>query len=192
MPLETIDLPEVRTTSAISIEAALWARRSLRTFRDETIALADLGQLLWACQGLNRPELGRRTTPSAGALYPLEVYVVTAEGIHHYVPESHQLERLSTEDVRDRIPAQSFVRPAPVVAIITAVFARTEERYGARAERYVHLEAGHAAHGLLLQAVSLGLGGTPVGSFDDEELRRLLGVPSDHEPLYVIPIGVPG
>lgn len=190
-PLETIELPEARTTSAISIEAALWARRSVRSFREETIALADVGQLLWACQGLNRPEQGGRTTPSAGAQYPLEVYVITAEGIHHYVPEGHQLERLSTEDVRDRIPAQSFVHPAPVVVVITAAFARTEEHYGERAERYVHLEAGHAAHGLLLQAVSLGLGGTPVGSFDDEELQLLLGVPIDHEPLYVIPIGVP-
>jgi SagB-type dehydrogenase family enzyme len=125
------------------------------------------------------------------ARYPLEVYVVTAEGIHRYVPEGHELERLSIEDVRDRIPAQGFVRPAPVVVVITAVFARTEERYGARAERFVHLEAGHAAQGLLLQAVSLGLGGTPVGSFDDEALQVLLGVPDDHEPLYVIPIGVP-
>jgi len=190
-PIETIDLPEARTTSAISIEAALWARRSVRAFRDETVALADLGQLLWACQGLNRPELGGRTMPSAGARYPLEVYVLTAEGIHHYVPEGHQLERFCTEDVRDRIPAQSFVRPAPVVVVIAAVFARTAERYGARAERYVHLEAGHAAHGLLLQAVSLGLGATPVGSFDDEELQLLLGIPVDHEPLYVVPIGVP-
>lgn len=190
-PLELVDLPEVRTTSEISIEAALANRQSVRTYTEQVPTLEELGQLLWATQGINRPETGQRTTPSAGALYPLELYALTPEGVYHYVPEGHRLELLSREDVRSRVPAQDFVREAPMIVVITAVFVRTEVRYGDRAERYVHLEAGHAAQGLLLQAVAMGLGATPVGSFEDEELQDLIDVPNDHAPLYVIPVGVP-
>ena len=189
-PLETVDLPVARTGDAGSLEAALSERRSIRSFSEAVIEERDLGQLLWAAQGVNRPD-GGRTCPSAGATYPLEVYALTADGVFRYVPEGHRLEILSSEDVRAQLPSQDYLHVAPLVIVITAVFARTEERYGARAARFVHIEAGHAAHGVLLQAVALGLGATPVGSFDDPVLNGLLGAPVDHEPLYLIPVGHP-
>ena len=189
--LESVALPDAQQTGEVSIEAALAARRSIRSWTDAPVELATLGQLLWAAQGINRPDSGRRTCPSAGAKYPLELLVATADGIHHYVPDEHRLDLLSREDVRGRVPAQGFVLDAPVIVFVAAVFARTEERYGDRAARYVYIEAGHAAHGLMLQAAALGLGGTTVGAFDDAELQDLLGLPEDWEPVYVLPVGVP-
>jgi len=189
-PLEVQALPEPRLTGAVSIEAVLAARRSVRSWTDEALTTGEIGQLLWAAQGITDPS-GKRTAPSAGATYPLEVYVLTSTGIHHYRPAAHELALLSTEDVRAGLPAQTFVAQAPAVFVITAVFARTEERYGGDAERFVHLEAGHAVHGLVLQAVAMDLGATTVGSFDEDELVRLAALPPDHRPIYLVPVGRP-
>jgi SagB-type dehydrogenase family enzyme len=167
----------------------------VREFAGQLLTEAELGQLLWAAQGITS-ERGFRTAPSAGALYPLELYVATADGIYHYDPQHHHLLALSLDDARQRIYQaalqQEALRLAPAVFIVTAVYERTAQKYGAeRSPRYVHLEAGHAAQNLLLQAAALDLGAVPIGAFHDQEIQQVLGLPADHMPLYLIPVGHP-
>lgn len=189
-----VELPAPRTDGPMSLERALAERRSVRDFTDERLTLEELAQLLWAAQGITA-DWGGRTAPSAGALYPLEVYAVTPGGLYHYLPDGHRADVLRADDLRRPLAAaalgQSAVAEAPAVLVIAAAFRRTEVKYGERAERYVHLEAGHAAQNVLLQAVALGLGGVPIGAFSDREVQRVLGLPADHEPLYLIPVGHP-
>lgn len=191
----TITLPAPQLEGRMSLEQALSRRRSVREFAKKPLTDRELSQLLWATQGLTDPE-GRRTAPSAGGLYPLELYVATAEGFFHYEPRGHQLKRLSDRDVRPAIRqaalAQEAILEAPAVFVITAVFERTGRKYGpARTPRYVQIEVGHAAQNLLLEAVALDLGGVPMGAFDDLALHRALALPADHQPLYLIPVGHP-
>lgn len=188
-------LPSPRLEGPLSLEAALAARRSIRSFAAGPLTRAEIGQLLWAAQGLTDAE-GRRTAPSAGARYPLQVYAITVEGLARYVPQGHQLLRRGSLDLRADLQRaaldQEAVGEAPLVVVICAVVERTAERYGAeRAERFVALEAGHAAQNVLLQAVSLGLGAVPIGAFDDAEVGRVLGLADGEAPLYVIPVGRP-
>ncbi len=193
-PRETVRLPEPISSGEMSLEETLATRRSVRQYTSQPLTDVEISQLLWAAQGITREGRGR-TAPSAGGLYPLEIYLVTARGVSHYRPESHDLEVMSSEDVR--VPlfrvalSQEAVRDAPAVFVVTAVFQRTAVKYGDRAVRYVHLEAGHAAQDLLLEAVALGLGGVPIGAFDDGGVQGVLGLPQDHEPLYIIPVGHP-
>ena len=188
-------LPPPRLSGPMSLEEALANRRSVREYGDEPLTVEEISQLLWAAQGLTDPR-GLRTAPSAGALYPLEVYVATAEGAFHYLPAEHALEEVSAEDRRGALwqaaLRQDPVREAPAVFVVAAVYERTERKYGAaRTPRYVHLEAGHAAQNLLLQAVTLGLGGVPIGAFDDAAVQAALSLPAEEQPLYVIPVGHP-
>ncbi len=193
-PVEEIPLPKPAQRSEVSLEEALTRRRSIREFREEGLTSTETSQLLWAAQGITDPR-GFRTAPSAGALYPLELYVATDEGVYHYLPQSHSLAMLSPEDMRlglwEAGLIQDALREAAVIIIIAAVYARTEGKYGARAERYVRLEAGHAAQNILLQATALGLGAVPIGAFYDQKVQEVLALPSDHEPLYLIPVGHP-
>jgi len=188
-------LPPPRLDGPLSLEEALAARRSVRSFTPEPLTLEEIGQLVWAAQGITDPA-GLRTAPSAGARYPLRIYVVTAAGLARYVPEGHQLLRLGSADLRADLRRAAFdqaaVGEAPLVIVITAVIERTAERYGAeRAERYVAMEAGHAAQNVLLEAVSLGLGAVPIGAFDDAQVRRVLELTEDEAPLYLVPVGHP-
>lgn len=189
-----IELPAPNRDGPLSLEETLWLRRSVRSFTERPLTLAEIGQLLWAGQGENR-ESGGRTNPSAGGLYPLEFYVVASTGMLHYLPDGHQAEVVTSADLRSRLAEATFgqkaVVDAPTVFIICGVFSRTEERYGGRAERYVYLEAGHVAQSLLLQAVALGMGGVPIGAFDDTAVTNLLDLPVDHVPLYLVPVGHP-
>ena len=190
-----IPLPPPNLDGPLSLERAISQRRSVRAFQDTPLTEAELGQLLWAAQGITHPR-GFRTAPSAGALYPLELYVVTAEGIHHYTARDHTLRTVSHQPAQSALHeaalGQDAVRTAPAVIVITAVYERTAQKYGdQRSPRYVHMEAGHAAQNLLLEAVALNLGAVPVGAFHDEEVQAALALPSDHEPLYLIPVGHP-
>ncbi|MFQ6001445.1 MAG: SagB/ThcOx family dehydrogenase [Anaerolineae bacterium] len=193
-PVGEIPLPTPGQRSEVSLEEALARRRSMREFREEGLSWAEISGLLWAGQGVTDSR-GFRTAPSAGALYPLELYVVTGEGVYHYLPQSHRLAVLSLEDMRLRLwevgLKQDALREAPAIIVIAAVYARTEAKYGPRAERYVRLEAGHAAQNILLQATALDLGAVPIGAFYDQKVQEVLALPSDHEPLYLIPVGHP-
>ncbi len=193
--LQTIQLPTPRLKGTLTLEEALLQRRSVREFTEEQLSLAEIGQLLWAAQGITNPA-GYRTAPSAGALYPLEVYVITQEGTYHYLPQGHHLSTHLQGDLRPELHAaalqQDAVLNAPAVFIITAVYERTEKKYGKeRSPRYVQLEAGHAAQNLLLQATALDLGAVPIGAFDDDKVKEALSLPADQQPLYLIPVGHP-
>jgi len=192
---EVISLPSPQKKGELSLEEILQKRRSKRVFEPRELTLKQISQLLWACQGITDPSFGGRTAPSAGALYPLEIYVVKKEGVFHYLPEKHALERIKKGDVRkelsDAALGQKPPAKAPVSFVITAVYSRTAAKYGERAERYVKLEAGHACQNLLLQAVALGLGAVPIGAFRDEEVQEALSLPSNRKPLYIVPIGYP-
>jgi SagB-type dehydrogenase family enzyme len=187
-------LPLPRLEGTVSLEEALSARRSVRDYTDEALTWEEIGQLLWSVQGITR-DWGGRTAPSAGALYPLETYAVTAEGLYHYQPAGHQVTPTPKLGVRQALweagLKQDYIRQAPAVFVIAAVYERTARKYGERAGRYVHLEAGHAAENLLLQAVALGLGGVVIGAFYDDKVQAALDLPRDHEPLYLIPVGHP-
>ena len=190
---QVIALPTPRLRETLTLEEALAQRRSVREFSDTPLTLAELGQLLWAAQGITHPA-GLRTAPSAGALYPLEVYVVTREGVYRYEPQGHRLIVQVQRNVQPELYAaalrQAAVLDAPAVIVITAVYARTAQKYGeARSPRYVHLEAGHAAQNVLLQAVALSLGAVPIGAFEDDQVKQVLELPSDQQPLYLIPVG---
>jgi SagB-type dehydrogenase family enzyme len=153
--------------------------------------LEDLSQILWAAQGLTE---GRyRAVPSAGALYPLELIAATADGVFQYVPDGHELEEITKKDVREGLSSaalgQGFIKDAPVVLVITAVFARVTSKYGERGQRYVFIEAGHAAQNVCLQAVALGLSAVVTGAFYDSDVQSVLKIPEDFEPVYILPIG---
>jgi SagB-type dehydrogenase family enzyme len=190
-----VSLPAADHTGSRPLEWALDRRHSCREFTSDPLTWSEVGQLLWAAQGVNAA--GRRTAPSAGALYPLEVYAVTPDGVSHYDPVSHARLPHREGDLREALAraalGQHFVRQAPLTIVLTAVFARVTRRYGqARGERYVLLEVGHAAQNVLLQAVALGLGSVAVGAFEDAAVAALLGLPHDHVPLYLLPVGHPG
>jgi SagB-type dehydrogenase family enzyme len=191
---QLISLPAPREQGETSLEQAIAQRRSVRAFAERPLTMEQLSQLLWAAQGLTDPR-GFRSAPSAGALYPLELYVINADGLYHYRPEGHELARLMEGDQRAAVwqagLKQDALRDAPAVFLFAAVYQRTANKYGERAERYVKLEAGHAAQNLLLQAVALGLGGVPIGAFYDEQLQAALSLPEDHEPLYLLAVGYP-
>ena len=190
-----LQLPPPEQKGKMSLEEALARRRSVREFAPEALTERELSQLLWAAQGVTHPD-GLRTAPSAGALYPLELYVALAGGFYRYEARPHQLIRLSDRDLRAAMCraalGQEAITQAPAVFVIAAVYERISRKYGAaRTPRYVHMEVGHAAQNLLLEAVARGLGGVLVGAFEDDALRKALKLPGDHPPRYLIPVGHP-
>jgi len=188
-------LPEAAKEGEMSVEEAIAARRSVRQFTDAVPGERVIAQLCWATQGVTDTQRGYRAAPSAGATYPLELYVVTAEGVRRYVPDDHAFVDHIEGDLRGRLRAaalgQPFVESAPVVFVFAADVQRTAGRYGERAKRYVNMEVGHAAQNLLLQAEALGLAGVPVGAFRDEQADELLELPEGQQTLYLVPIGTP-
>jgi len=188
-------LPAPRTTGKMSLEQAIARRRSIRQFAAKDLTREQVGQLAWAAQGITEPSRGLRTAPSAGATYPMELYLVKRDGVFRYLPNGHRLERVSADDKRAALAqaalGQSSVQEAAVDIVVAAVYERTKRRYGDRAERYVHIEAGHVAQNIHLQAVALGLGSVSVGAFDDAGVSSTLGLPSEQAPLYIIPVGHP-
>lgn len=190
-----IQLPESKTKSDFSLEEAIAKRRSQRNFAKKDLKLEQISQLFWAAQGITARKGGWnfRSAPSAGALYPMELYLVSNEGVFHYLPQEHVLELVTKEDRRKLLSnaalGQEPVRDASIDIVICAVYARVTRKYGQRGLRYAHIEAGHVAQNIHLQAVSLGLGSVSIGAFDDQQVRRVLNVPKDYEPLYIIPVG---
>ena len=189
-----IQLPQPVLDGDLSVEKAIAGRRSRRHFRGRALSLVEVGQLLWAAGGITDRASGKRAAPSAGARYPLELYAVLPDGLYRYRPAEHALERVASGDARDRLADaadQEFIAFAPCTVAISAVFSRTTARYGQRGEaRYVPMDVGHAAENLLLQAAALGMGGCPVGAFDDEQVARVLQLPPEEQPLYLLPVGV--
>ena len=198
-------LPPPNLEGMVSVEAALAGRRSQRNFRDKAISTEQLSQILWAAYGITlpnpHPQLrgGFRTTPSAGALFPLEIYVVVgnveglAPGVYRYISSEHKLVKVIDGDVRNELMAaalrQTMVGTAPATIVYTAVFDRMTGRYGERGIRYTYIELGHSAQNVYLQAEALGLGTVAVGAFTDDRVIQILELPEDEVPLYLMPIG---
>jgi SagB-type dehydrogenase family enzyme len=195
---ETIRLPDPVQDSDTSIEEALSKRRSIRSYKDKPLTLAEISQLLWAAQGITSSR-GLRAAPSAGALYPLEIYVVTGnvndlpDGIYNYKPLKHTLARIVKGDKRNELCnaalGQSSIKTAAAVIVFSAVYERTTMKYGDRGIHYVYIETGHAAQNVFLQAVSLDLGTVVIGAFHDDAVKEVLKMPDMEKPLYIMPVG---
>ena len=188
---KTISLPEPRT-------AALRERRSVRSYKDDPLDLAEVSQILWSAQGITNPR-GFRTAPSAGALYPLELYVIAGNvknlpaAVYKYTPRDHALLEIVSGDRRSDLSRaalrQGAIRKAPAVILFCAVYERTTGKYGQRGIRYVHMEVGHAAQNACLQAIALGLHTAVIGAFRDAEVKTIANLPTDEQPLYFVPVG---
>lgn len=184
-------LPKPKIKGSISLEEAIAKRRSVRKFSDAPVSIEDVSQILWAAQGIIHGRF--RAVPSAGALYPIELFVATKEGVYRYMPRGHILKKEIKKDARRNLSlaaqGQSFIRKAPVNLVITAIFERVKGRYGERGTRYVYLEAGHVAQNICLECTALGLGTVVVGAFHDSEVQEALKTPKDCTPIYIMPVG---
>lgn len=196
-----VHLAAGRDDGGVSLEEALRRRCSIRDFSDMALTLGEVSQLLWAAQGVTHGD-GLRTAPSAGALFPLEVYVAAGRvrgidgGVYKYRPAAQQLTGINPEDMRPALAAAALDQPCvsgcAALLVFSAVTERTTRKYGERGTRYVHMEAGHAAQNAFLQATALGIGAVMVGAFDDERVRRLMAMAEGEHPLYLMPFGRPG
>jgi len=206
-----IKLPSPRLKGKVSLEETIVRRRAVRRYRKEPLDLSQLSQILWSAQGITGTR-EFRAAPSAGATYPLEIFVVVGKqgviaseakqpvqelqaGVYHYEVDSHSLILHRATDLRPDLAkatlGQEFIIDAPVDIVICALYHRTSYRYGRRGERYVHMEVGHAGENIHLQAVALGLATVEVGAFHDEEVREVLGVDEQIKPQYIMPVGKP-
>ncbi len=195
---DVVPLPRPGKTGPLSVEEAISRRRSVREFGDAPVLLSEVSQLLWAAQGITGEDGFKRAAPSAGAKYPMEIFVVAgkvddlAPGVYRYVPKTHSLEVIRRGDLRselcDEALSQEWVEKAALDIVIAGVYSRTMEKYGDRGIRYVHMEVGAVAENIYLQAETMGLGTTFVGAFSDEGVKKLLRI--DAEPLGIMPVGV--
>ena len=198
---DLVRLPQPKLEGEISFERATKLRRSERDFKDQPLTMAQLSQILWSAQGITEERVGARAVPSAGACYPLDVYVVVGEnrvegqkaGIYHYHPQGHSMRILVEGDFRTALARaclrQMFMADAPVSIVITAEYNRITAAYGQRGNRYTHMEVGHVGQNIYLQAEALGLGTVAIDAFYDDEVSEVLRLPKEHQPLYIMPIG---
>jgi SagB-type dehydrogenase family enzyme len=194
-----IILPGPRYKSNISVEEAILKRRSVRNYSDKPLTLKELSQLLWSAQGITERVRKFRAAPSAGALYPLEAYIVVGDvsslesGIYKYNTSKHEISKTKEGDFRNELSlaslGQSCVKEAPVSIIFAAVYDRITKKYGERGIVYTYMEAGHAAQNIYLQAEALNLGTVVVGAFTDDKVKNVIGMKEEETPLYILPIG---
>lgn len=195
---EKVILPDPSFKGGFSLEQLLARRRSIREYADKALTLTEVGQLLWSAQGITHSQ-GFRSAPSAGALYPLELYIVAGQvdglpsGVYRYQAQQHQLLKISDADIRKNLAeaalSQPWVNNAAAVIVFTADYDKTTRKYGKRGKRYVHIEVGHAAQNLFLQSEALELATVVVGAFNDKEVISVLGVPNDLQALLLMPVG---
>jgi SagB-type dehydrogenase family enzyme len=207
-----IKLPSPQLKGKVSLEETILRRRAVRRYRRDPLDLSQLSQILWSAQGITGTR-EFRASPSAGATYPLEIFVLVGkqgvidsevpmqsgqapealqDGIYHYEVDSHSLSLHKPGDLRPDLARaaldQEFIIDAPVDIVICALYNRTSYRYGRRGERYVHIEVGHVGENIHLQAVALGLATVEIGAFNDEEVGKVLRVEEQIKPLYIMPL----
>ncbi|MCK5028014.1 MAG: SagB/ThcOx family dehydrogenase [Bacteroidales bacterium] len=206
---DIIKLPEPKLKGSVSVEETMLNRRSVRDFKSDALSLEQVSQILWAAYGvtkeMNSPSTvrgGLKTAPSAGARYPLEIYVVVGnvnglgKGIYRFLPEGHFLMKTYDQDIRKELAEaaldQEFIEQAPISLFYSAVYSRTTSKYRQRGrDRYVCMDLGHSAENVCLQVVAMGLATCPVGAFEDRMVRNVIMIPDKEEPLYIMPIGYP-
>jgi SagB-type dehydrogenase family enzyme len=190
--MENIKLPAPKYDGSVSVEKALLERRSIRTYKDEPLTLADVSQILWAAQGITDPKTGHRTAPSARALYLLEVYLIPGNvtglpmGIYKYQPQGHELVKVAEGDFKSKLfqeVGQAPIKNAPAVLVFSGMSERSTN------SNWMYLEAGHAAQNVYLEAVSLKLGTVVMAGFKDEDVRKALNLSPKEQPIYIMPIG---
>ncbi len=194
----TVKMPQPQYESQSSLESTILKRRSVRNYADEPLTLSIISQLLWAAQGITHPR-GFRTAPSAGALYPLEIYIIAGKvtnldaGIYKYKPRGHELLKIIEGDKRTELYRvalrQRPIKDAPVILVFCAVYKRTTGKYRKRGIRYILIEIGHSSQNVCLQAVSLDLGTVTLGAFNDKKVSEVIGCKENEHPLYIMPIG---
>jgi SagB-type dehydrogenase family enzyme len=188
-------LPQPQLKGKISLEQAIYQRRSKRNFSVEELTLEQISQLLWSAQGITGEHGRFRTVPSAGAIYPIQIYLLNKNGLFRYLSKGHKLSQITTDCLCQKLAKaaleQNAIAQAPVTIVITALYENINLRYGSRAKRYTDIEVGHVAQNIHLQSVALGLASVPIGAFDDLAVKRLLRLPDKEQPLYIIPIGYP-
>lgn len=197
---EKIKLPNPSKDGDVSLEEVLNQRRSVREFKKEALSISEISQLLWAAQGITEKETSFRTAPSAGATYPLEVYIAVKKaeeldpGLYLFLPQENALVKKAEGDLSEKIASaglnQKAIKDAPVNILFSAFYDRTTKIYGEKGERYVHMEAGHAAQNVYLQGEAIGIGLVVIGAFKEEELREVLNLKEEETPLYIIPAGL--
>lgn len=196
---DRIKLPEPRYKSQVSVEEAILKRRSIRSYSNRPLKLEELSQLLWAAQGITDEKRKFRAAPSAGALYPLETYIIAGnvssleKGIYRYDPLNHEIIKTKEGDYRNKLSLASLgqpcVREAAISIVFAAVYERITKKYGERGIGYTYMEAGHAAQNVYLQAEALDLGTVVVGAFMDNGVKSVVGMKEEETPLYILPIG---
>ena len=207
-----IKLPAPYHDGKVSLENALNNRRSIREYSEDSLSISEISQILWAAQGITqkienplsywRGEQwmgGLRTAPSAGGLYPIELYIAVgkvkglSQGLYKYNPQQHTiinvLEGDKRVDISNAALKQSCIRRGAVSIIIIGVYKRTSFKYGKRAEQYVQIECGAVCQNIYLQSYALDLGTVFVGAFKDDSLKFTLNIPEDEYPLGIMPIG---
>ena len=200
--MSEIKLPAPKLKGDMSVEEAISKRRSVRDYKSDAITLEQLSQLLWAGQGITAADFFR-AAPSAGASYPLELFVIAGNikglpaGVYHYNVKEHSLSLHMKGDIREKLSTtaafnQKCILQAPAEIAICAVYERTMKTYGKRGERYVPIDTGHAAENIALQAVALGLATVMVGAFDDKKVSEILELGDEMKPMYIIPVGKQG
>ncbi|HHT18215.1 MAG: SagB/ThcOx family dehydrogenase [Euryarchaeota archaeon] len=201
--LATVDLPQVEIASNMSVDQAIQNRRSVRRFSATPLSLKDVSQLLWAAQGITDFERNFRTTPSAGGVFPMEIYLVVGNngvqeleaGIYHYNPFNHTLEMIVRGDMRYNLSQaahkQKWVNDAPINLIITGNYLKMQNKYSDKnlCTRFVDMEAGHIGQNIYLEAASRGLVTVAIGSFYDDQMISLFKLPANETPLYIYPVG---
>jgi len=198
-----IKLPAPLTDGKVSVEEAIYRRKSVRVYAEDGLTLRDISQVLWSAAGttVDGRTGATRSYASAGGAYPLEVYIFTGNtaglkpGIYKYIFQNHSIELLKQGDMRPKLAkaagGQRMIEDAPMSILFTAIFPKTSLKYGKRGEdRYVYMDMGHAGQNVYLQAQARGLGTVAVGSFNDEAVKKLLGErPENEEPVYIMPVG---
>lgn len=200
-------LPSPNLSGNVSLEEAIVSRRSHRNYHDKALTPEEISQVLWAAYGITKVRTDRdylrggyRTAPSAGARYPLDVYILIGKvkgvepGVYKYISAGHKIVRTIEEDRREALSVaalnQEMIHEAPVALFYTAIYSRCTDKYGARGrERYVCMDLGHSAQNVYLQVEAMGLGTCAIGAFNDETVVELLELPEDEEPLYIMPVG---
>ncbi len=193
-----IKLPEPKYEGSTSVEKAIYRRRSIRDYKHEPFSIADVSQLLWAAQGTTALG-GYRTAPSAGALYPLELYLVAGNvegllaGVYHYDSHHHAMVMVDAHDRRAELSTasldQTWMQAAAVTLVLTAMSKKTSTKYGHKSIGYVYMEVGAAAENVCLQGVSMNMASVMVGSFDEARVKKILPLKDGEEPLCLIPVG---